>query len=159
MLIDCSTWCVAILNVVGWPIIQVGLGWTFTRMPARWFEPPRPMRWESEGRIYERFLRVRRWKDRLPDGAQWFEGGFAKARLDSTAPEYLRRFLLETWRGELCHWSALAFAPVFALWNPPWAVAVMTFCGLLLNLPCIVVLRFNRARFYALVGRRVTRAS
>jgi len=153
-----SGW-VATLNVVSWPVVQISLGWIFTKMPAHWFAPPGPYRWESGGKIYERIFRVRHWKDRLPDGAQWFEGGFAKSRLGPRRPEQLQRFLLETWRGELCHWGALAFAPVFVLWNPPWAAFVMMLCGLLLNLPCIVALRYNRARLHAVLGRCTTSGS
>lgn len=66
---------------------------------------------------------------------------------------------METWRGELCHWAALASTPVFALWNPPWAILIMTLCGLLLNIPCILVQRYNRIRLRRLVEKRVTTSS
>ena len=145
---------VVVLNVAGWPVIQFSLAWLFTRMPVAWFNPPAPLTREPRGRIYERLLAVKRWKDRLPDAARWFGGGFAKGSLRATDPDYLRRFLRETWRGELCHWVALAFAPLFFLWNPWWADTVMVAYAVAANLPCILVQRYNRARFHRLLGRR-----
>lgn len=144
---------VVVLNVAGWPVIQFGLAWAFTRMPVGWFNPGDSRPWERNGRFYERVFRIKAWKDRLPDAARWFEGGFAKGALSGKNREYLRRFICETWRGEVCHWVALGCAPVFFLWNPLWADAVMVGFGAMANLPCILVQRYNRARFQRLLPR------
>ena len=61
------------------------------------------------------FWRTRGWPT---DSARWFGGGFAEGTLATIGPDYLRRFIRETWRGELCHWSAPVCTPVFLLWNP-----------------------------------------
>ena len=74
--------------------------------------------WERGGHFYETVFRIKSWKDRLPDAARWFGSGFAKGSLAGTQRDYLQRFIRETWRGELCHWAALACAPLFFLWNP-----------------------------------------
>jgi len=76
-----------------------------------WFQPGEARAWERTGRFYERVFGIKAWKDRLPDAARWYGGGFAKGTLAAAEPEYLRRFIRETWRGELCHWSALACTP------------------------------------------------
>jgi len=91
----------------------------------------------------------------LPDASRWFGGGFAKGTLAGTGPDYLRRFVCETWRGELCHWFAIGFAPAFFLWNPWWADLIMVGYALVANLPCILAQRYNRARFQRLVARRL----
>jgi len=142
---------IVILNVLGWPVIQLGLAWAWTQLPAAHFHAPAPLGFESKGRFYERAFRIRRWKDKLPDGASWLSGGFAKASLQARNPEYIRRFMVETWRGELCHWSALAFIPLFMLWNPWWAQLVIVAYALAANLPCILVQRYNRARMHPLI--------
>ena len=90
---------------------------------------------------------------RLPDAATWFSGGFAKARLEQPDPAYLERFIIETWRGELCHWSALAFMPVFFLWNPWWGDLIIVAYALGANLPCILAQRYNRIRLMKLKRR------
>ena len=146
-------WVVA-LNVAGWPAIQVGLAWAFTRMPAAWFNPGQTRRWEQGGRVYERVFAVKRWKDRLPDGARWFGGGFAKGALRSADPGHLARFVRETWRGELCHWAALAFVPLFFLWNPWWADLIIVVYAAAANMPCILAQRYNRARFQRALARK-----
>ncbi|MBN2507935.1 MAG: glycosyl-4,4'-diaponeurosporenoate acyltransferase [Verrucomicrobia bacterium] len=148
-------WVVA-LNVAGWPALQLGLAWLFTRLPAAWFRPGPARAWEQGGRFYERVFKIRHWKDRLPDGARWFSGGFAKGALAGAGADYLRRFVRETWRGELCHWCALGCAPLFFLWNPWWADGVMAGYAVAANVPCILAQRYNRARFERLLARRTS---
>ena len=142
------------LNVAGWPVIQLLLAWMFTRMPETCFNPPASSAWEKGGRFYENFFGIKHWKDHLPDAARWFGGGFAKGKLCETEAGYLQRFILETWRGELCHWCALAFTPVFFLWNPWWGNAVMITYAIAANLPCILAQRYNRLRLRRLLARK-----
>ena len=92
----------------------------------------------------------------MPDAARWFRGGFAKGKLTSRDPAYWERFIRETWRGELCHWSALACAPLFFLWNPWWGDLVIVAYALAANLPCILAQRYNRARLQRLGRHRPT---
>jgi glycosyl-4,4'-diaponeurosporenoate acyltransferase len=153
MPIELPTAWIIVLNVAGWPVIQFGLAWVFTRMPVRWFKPPDPRAWEQGGRFYDRVFGIKRWKDRLPDAARWFAGGFAKGELVAIDAGYLDRFLCETWRGELCHWAAMAFVPVFFLWNPWWADLIMVGYALAANLPCILAQRYNRLRLRRLLAR------
>jgi len=56
---------------------------------------------EAGGRFYERWLRIKRWKDRLPEAGALFRGGFSKRRVMATDPVYLERFAVETRRAEL----------------------------------------------------------
>jgi len=157
MLIKISSVWIVVLNVAGWPFVQLGLAWLFTRMPVAWFDPPGQCAWEQGGSFYELRCGVKHWKDRLPDGAAWFGGGFAKGSLAGRDPAYLRRFIRETWRGELCHWFALGCAPVFFLWNPWWADLVMVVYAVTANLPCILAQRYNRLRLRRLLANRLRR--
>ena len=149
-------WTIA-LNALGWLLVQFGLAWLMTHLPAAHFPARRGFAqlcgWEKSGRFYENILFIKRWKDRLPDAASWFQGGFAKADLRSRTPEFLEHFLRETWRGELTHWLALLTLPVFAIWNPGWAFAVNIAYALAANLPCILVQRYNRGRFLRVLQR------
>ena len=153
MPIDLPVATVIALNVAGWVAIQLSLAWAFTRMPIRWFNPGDAFTWERDGRFYEVIFRIKSWKDRLPDAARWFGGGFAKRALAGTERDYLERFIGETWRGELCHWSAIGFAPVFFLWNPWWGNAIIVAYAVTANLPCILVQRYNRLRLQRLLER------
>jgi glycosyl-4,4'-diaponeurosporenoate acyltransferase len=149
---------IIVLNVAGWPVIQFGLAWSFTRMPVAWFNPGEAFGWEQAGRFYERVFHIKDWKDRLPDAARWFGAGFAKGSLAGTQPDYLQRFIRETWRGELCHWAAIACTPLFFLWNPWWGDLIVAAYALIANLPCILVQRHNRARFERVLTRRAARS-
>jgi glycosyl-4,4'-diaponeurosporenoate acyltransferase len=154
MRVELSIAWVITLNVAGWLAIQMGFAWAFTKMPVGWFNPGDAKAWERGGRSYERVFGIKRWKDRLPDAARWFGGGFAKGTLANTDADYLHRFIRETWRGELCHWLAMACAPLFFLWNPGWGDLIIVAYALAANLPCILAQRYNRARFQRLYAKR-----
>ena len=153
MLIKLPIVWIVLLNVGGWLAIQLGLAWLFLRMPVNWFAAGEARTNRRVRNFYERILLIKRWKDRLPDAARWFEGGFAKSELAGTKPDYLRRFIRETWRGELCHWTAIACTPVFFLWNPAWGDGIILLYAVAANLPCILVQRFNRSRLQRLRHR------
>lgn len=157
MLVELPILWTTLLNVLAWLVIQLGLAWLMTRIPVARFNPrsalARLWPWEDSGRGYEKFFVIKRWKDRLPDAASWFKGGFAKANLRAVTPEFLERFLRETWRGELTHWLALLTLPMFAIWNPGWGVAVNAAYAVALNIPCILVQRYNRGRFLRVLER------
>ncbi len=158
MLFDLPPLTIALTDAAAWLVIHLGLSWRGTRQPIERFDPDgrlcRIRRWEQDGRIYEQHLRIKRWKDLLPDGASWFRGGFPKARLSNREPRHLERFSRETARGESIHWQTLAAAPLFALWNPPWAMAVIALYALIANLPCIAIQRYNRARLQRILRSR-----
>ncbi|MFM2082028.1 MAG: hypothetical protein RL380_719 [Verrucomicrobiota bacterium] len=151
MLVELSIAWVSALNVGSWLVIQFGLAWAFTQLASERFDPrnffARPKIWERDGRCYERVFAIKRWKDHLPDAARFFRGGFAKAKLQTVTPEHLELFLRETWRGELVHWFALLALPLFAVWNPWWGVLINAAVAAAVNFPCILALRYNRARF------------
>ena len=158
MLIELSIGWVIALNILAWAVIQLGLAWGFTQLAPERFDPAsalaRPRDWERRGRFYERVFFIKSWKDKLPDAASWFRGGFAKAQLGTASPELLKRFARETWRGELVHWIALLALPLFCVWNPWWAVGVNAAYAIALNFPCLLVQRYNRARLWRLLARR-----
>jgi glycosyl-4,4'-diaponeurosporenoate acyltransferase len=150
VLVELSIPAIIVLNIVAWAAIQLGLAWGLTQLSAAHFNPAslfaRARHWESKGRIYERLFRIKSWKDKLPDGAAWFVGGVSKAQLPGRSAEAFDLFACEAWRGEVVHWLAMMTLPLFCIWNPWWAVGVNAVYAVLANLPCILVLRYNRAR-------------
>lgn len=158
MLIELPNVWIIGLNVSAWLAIQLGLAWVLTQLAAERLNArnrfARPKRWERDGRFYEDVFAIKSWKNKLPDAAGWFHGGFPKAKLRAASPEFLARFLRETWRGELVHWLALLAVPLFCVWNPWWAVLVNAIYAVAANAPCILVQRYNRARFLRLSANR-----
>jgi glycosyl-4,4'-diaponeurosporenoate acyltransferase len=138
-------------NVLGFPALQLAVAWTFVRLPGRAFRM-RPI-WRvspAEAAVHRNLLRVRTWKHWLPQGGRWMGSSFDHSESLRQGKAGRARFLLEARRSEASHWTALLGTALFALWNPPWAIAVMFAAGVLFNLPCILVQRYNRA---AIAGR------
>ena len=162
MLIELSVgWLIAV-NILGWLFIHMAVSFTGMCLPLRLFRTRiwlyRARAWERGGRIYERIFHIKAWKDRLPDGAAIFRGGFRKADLNTVSAEYLNRFAEETCRGEAVHWVTLFAAALFFIWNPWWAGLIMIAYAITANMPCILAQRYNRLRLMALLARVERRA-
>lgn len=114
----------------------------------------RPRAFEDRGRWYQRRLRIRRWKDRLPEAGGLFRGGLSKRQLPGLDAAGMELFARETRRAELTHWWAMACGPVFVLWNPPLAAALLIAYGVVVNAPFIAIQRYNRFRIEAVLERR-----
>ncbi|MFP4416864.1 MAG: glycosyl-4,4'-diaponeurosporenoate acyltransferase [Chitinivibrionales bacterium] len=144
-------------NSLAWLTIHMGIAFLVTRLPVTLFKPDawlfhtRP--WEKNGELYDTMFKVARWKGALPDGATWFIGGFAKARLKVANPSYLARFISETCRGESVHWLVIAVTPIFLLWNSFSSFSIMIVYALASNMPCIIAQRYNRPRLSRLLSR------
>lgn len=146
-----------VVDVVAWGAFHALTGYAAHRLPDRrlardgWLL--RQRRFEDGGRFYRRRLRIQRWKDRLPEAGALFAGGMSKRALPAYDAAGLELFARETRRAELGHWWALACGPVFVLWNPPLAAALLIGYGVVVNLPFILIQRYNRFRIEALLGR------
>ena len=79
---------------------------------------------------------------------------YKKRNLTDYSEENLKRFLIETSRGELTHWLGILPFLVFGLFAPPFVIWIMLLYALIVNLPCIIAQRYNRPRVYALYQRR-----
>lgn len=137
------------LYAVIWPLFHFGAGYVAHRLPQHLFAGfavvSRTYTWERGGRLYEGWG-IRRWKDSLPEAGAFYQGGFAKRQLAGRDPGYLGRFIVETSRAEFSHWLTWALALTFFAWNP-WPVGVMMVgYGAAVNLPCILIQRYNRPR-------------
>ena len=148
-----------VADVVAWGAFHAATGYAAHRLDASrlqrdgWLLRQRPF--ESGGRWYRRRLRIHRWKDRVPEAGDLFRGGVSKRRLPAYDAAGLTLFVRETRRAELAHWWAMACGPVFVLWNPPLAAALLVGYGVVVNLPFIAIQRYNRFRVQALLARRV----
>ena len=158
LLVELSFWGTLLADVVAWATIHAGSGYLVHRLPLGRLQHDGPLlrarAWEREGRTYARRLRIQRWKDHLPEAGAVFAGGVSKRRLTGSARRpTLARFVAETRRAERGHWLAMAAGPLFALWNPPSGVLLMTAYGVAVNLPFIAVQRYNRQRAQRVLTR------
>ena len=151
-----------LVDVVAWGVFHALTGYLAYRLDDSRLTADgwllRERRFEDGGRWYRRRLRIDRWKDRLPEAGALFTGGVSKAHLPVSADGGLALFVRETRRAELAHWGAMACGPLFALWNPPLATALLVAYGVLVNLPFILIQRYNRFRAAPLLARHAARA-
>jgi glycosyl-4,4'-diaponeurosporenoate acyltransferase len=151
---------VLVADVVGWALAHSLTGYAAHRMPTARLSADRGIlrlrAVERGGRVYEA-VRIRRWKDRLPEAGALFPGGVSKRALRSSDAAGRRQFAVETRRAELGHWWCFACAPLFALWNPPVGAVLMVIYGAAANLPCIAVQRYNRGRLARVEGSDAAR--
>jgi len=150
MIVQLSGPWAIVINIVVWLVIHLGVSMSTARMRPDSFNPQswlyRRRTWERGGKTYKAYLKVKKWKRLLPDGAAVFRGGFTKKHLGSADAAYIQRFILETCRAEFTHWVILLFALIFFLWNDWWIGLIMIAYGLAANMPCIITQRYNRIR-------------
>ena len=146
-----------VVDVLAWGAFHSATGYAAHRLDESRLSKDgwllRPRRFEAGGRWYRRRLRVDRWKDKVPEAGDLFRGGMSKRRLPAYDVAGLRLFVRETRRAELAHWWAMCCGPVFVLWNPPLAAGLLIAYGVLVNLPFIVIQRYNRFRTQPLLTR------
>lgn len=144
------------VDVVAWGFFHTTTGYAAHRLDDRRLSREgwllRPKSFETAER-YRRLLWINRWKDRLPEAGALFAGGVSKRRLPSYDVAGLELFVRETRRAELGHWWAMACSPLFVLWNPPLAAALLVTYGVAVNVPFIAIQRYNRIRTRALLAR------
>lgn len=146
-----------VVDVLAWGAFHALTGYAAHRLDDRrlqedgWLLRQRPF--EQGGRWYRRRLHIHRWKDTVPDAGDLFPGGLSKRELPAFDRAGLERFARETRRAELAHWWAMACGPVFVVWNPPLAAALLIAYGVLVNLPFIAIQRYNRFRIESVLAR------
>jgi glycosyl-4,4'-diaponeurosporenoate acyltransferase len=158
VLIDLTVGQAVLVSCLAWTVIGLSTGLVAHLLPLRvvesdnWLTRLRP--WEQDGRFYERRLRIRSWKDRLPEQGALFRGGFSKRHVHDRSAAHLRRFAAETRRAELVHWANAVAGPLFLVWCPLSLGLVMVAFGPSAHLPFVCIQRYNRARIERVLARR-----
>jgi glycosyl-4,4'-diaponeurosporenoate acyltransferase len=156
-------WLTIVVDVIAWGVCHAATGYAAHRLEDDRLSRDgwllRQRRFEAGGQWYRNRLRINRWKDELPEAGDLFRGGVSKRQLPSHDPAGLQLFIRETRRAELTHWWAMACGPLFVLWNPPLASALLVGYGVAVNVPFILIQRYNRFRSQALLERLSRRGS
>lgn len=113
-----------------------------------------PKKWEENGNFYVKKLKIKKWKDKLPQYVA--KNGFSKKNLQSLtklSPEYIERFILETCRAEWNHFiCCMYFLVSFILNSFPYGV-IFSLIPIIANVPFIFIQRYNRIRLLKLRRR------
>jgi glycosyl-4,4'-diaponeurosporenoate acyltransferase len=152
-----ETWT-AVLYLLLWPVFQIVSSLVCLKMPDRFFSPfslpYREFRWEKSGLLYGRVLMVRKWKDLLPElGLLIFRGGRRKRALHDFTKPGLEKFLVESCRAEWTHLLSILLFLLLSFFVPGKAALFLIVYGLMTNLPCVIVQRYNRPRVLKLLEK------
>ncbi len=105
----------------------------------------RARKWERNGQIYQDFFRIKLWKNYIPA-----VGAFDKKHLVNMKKidnQYTSLYILEAVRAELTHLFAFSFVlALIPITQPQYNKALIIY-GLVVNLPCFVIQRYNIPRF------------
>lgn len=112
-----------------------------------WRNRLKPIDWERDGAVYQRWFRIKAWKQLIPDAGATSPYRFRKKYLKSTDDEYLQQFVLESVRAELTHELTLLFAIPIILVAPIKIAKWLILYSLIMNIPCAMIQRYNRPRF------------
>jgi len=139
-----------LLDIVIWVIIHLSIGYWTSRIPANVFNPEsalfRTRKWEKDGMFYEKYFRVKAWKDHLPSGAALYEDAYEVKHIGDYSTENLRTWILESCRSEFCHYLMIIPGFFFFLWNTVnvgWIMVAYAFAN---NIIPIIMQRYNRPR-------------
>lgn len=121
-------------------------------LPRAWFDPDsrlfRCRSWEDRGRVYHK-LKIRRWKDKLPDASKHCKKMLPKRLGDHPNTEHLDRMIRETCVAEFIHTLLILLSiGVVKIWEGRrgWICWLLCILG---NLPFILIQRYNRPRLQA----------
>lgn len=148
-----QTMLLLLLNIGIWFIIHMSVSISLLFLPKNLFLTNSLFKflfnsydWEKRGQFYDIVFLVKKWKDKLPDGASLFNLGYRKKHLHSSNKKDIEEFIMETKRAELTHWLIMLLVPLFYLWNPSWSAWINVVYGVSINAPFIVIQRYNRPR-------------
>lgn len=153
-LLKCSVY-LALTGVVGFLAGRI--------MPKSWLQPEkgwfRSFAFEKNGAVYEK-LGIRKWQKKLPDMSRILPFMMPAKNLAGDYAERLPVMIRETCVAELVHIAVSIFGlPCLWLWPGIGGVTVTAIFILLLNLPFILIQRYNRPRLLRLQRKLLSRGS
>ena len=125
-------------------------------LPRKWFVwdrfPWRDFSWEKKGRVYDA-LRIRAWKDRVPDMSRLFKRMVPKRVGKCPKAEDVWRLVRETCVAEAVHLGLCLLSPgIWLFWRNTVGV-LLSLLFVLCNLPFMFIQRYNRPTLVALATR------
>lgn len=112
--------------------------------------------WEDNGNWYIKKLKIKAWKDVLPQYIS--KNGFSKKNLNSMSLNYINRFILETCRAEWAHRNCMWIAVLLIFVNKFLTGIIFSSFVLLINLPYVFIQRYNRIRLIKVRDKILSRS-
>lgn len=107
-------------------------------------------KWEHGGKTYQNVFKVKYWKSHLPELHDFVQSIFCKKHIPQFNGDYLQKFLAESCRSEFTHWAIISSTLLFFLWYEN--ANYIFYFSILLNIPYIIVQRYNRPRIVRMIN-------
>lgn len=140
-----------------WFILHMICVYICHKAPDRFYNPGFNLftikSYEKNGKIYEDRFKIKAWKNILPDGGSINSYGFEKRRIANRSVAYFEKFIIETKRAELIHWTGILTSTIFLLiYDFPLNILIYLI-AIIIDIPFIMIQRYNRPRLIRLVQR------
>ena len=156
---EISPWFFVVMVIVS-TIYQVAVDGLFAflcnHIPASWLKNRKFFEVSKrEQKFYEK-LGIRSWKDKVLELGGM--GGFSKSKIDDpNSPEYIEKFLIESYKGEIDHISGMiaGFSVIFILpLKYAWFIGVpVAIVNVVVNMMSTMILRYNTPKLKTLHKR------
>ncbi len=151
-----TTWLILAFTL--WPIIQISIALFCKFLPKKIFDYNnfffKSRRWEKSGQFYEKVFKVKKWKEFLPDGSACFKNEYKKKHMSNFSEENIQKFLYESCKAEWVHLLAIPPFLIFTIFCEFYFVLCMAAYALIVNLPCVLVQRYNRPRLIKILDKK-----
>lgn len=150
-----------LVDSLAWFFFHMGISIAMLKISDSFFETHETWfhtwEWEKSGAIWQDIFFVQSWKHYLPDGSFFLRSAYNKSSIANAYLPTLEKLLLEMRRAEMTHWLSMLPAFLFFFWNPPWAGWIMILYAILMNIPFIIVQRYNRPRLERIYRKKQKR--
>ncbi len=111
-------------------------------------------KWEKNGKFYQNIFKVKLWKDKLPELADFIKFAFPKKFIKEFKGEFLSKYIKESCRAELVHWIIIYSSIIFLFFNDISTFIIMVIIDVMLNIPFIIIQRYNRPRIISIMKHK-----
>lgn len=138
--------------------ISVILTFISTKLPERYYQYNRwiykERDWEKGGEFYQDKFKVRAWKKKLPELADFIKSIFPKKFIKEFNGEFIIKYLMESCKAEFTHWCIIFSTVIFLIFDGITAFISMLFLAIILNIPFIIIQRYNRPRIISIMKHK-----
>lgn len=146
------------LDLGAFLILSIIVTFISTKLPERYYDYRtwiyKERKWEKNGEFYQHVFKVKRWKDHMPEIADFIKSAFPKNSIKEFSHEYIEKFLLESCRAEFAHWCIILSSIIFLVCQGTAAFVFILLAAILMNAPFIIIQRYNRPRIIRIMKRK-----
>ncbi len=149
-----------LLNLGTWIFWFYFIGYVASVLPEKFLAKDyvftRILFFEKNPNWFKKYLRINKWKDKMPELGGFFKEGFQKRSVANGEIAQLKQFIKETRRAEIAHWLMTAGWIFTIFFNPPWAIMFNIIFAHIVNFPCLIIQRYNRVRLIKVLNKKLS---